>query len=149
MKKQWGTLLLVLPLLSFGQQYQGDQNDINRILENIKAFSAAYIAEDYEALANAYCEDGVILPPGADIIRGRAAIKKRWTLPEGMHVPYHRITPVEITIKEDWAYDVGYYEGSTLRPDGNEVDFKGKYLIVWKKESDDWKIYADAWNRRE
>jgi ketosteroid isomerase-like protein len=129
------------------QTYSGNQNDIDQILANIKAFSNAYMNLDYEAIANSYTEDGIILPPGGDIITGRAAIKKRWTLPEGVKIPLHKITPTEITIIGDIAHDIGYYEGRTLKKDGTEVSWKGKYLIIWKKINGDWKIYADAWNR--
>ena len=44
---------------------------------------------------------------------------------------------------------MGYYEGKTQRKDGSEISWKGKYVIVWKKEKGDWKIHLDAWNRVE
>lgn len=121
----------------FSQNYIGDKEEINKILKNIKAFSDAYTTANYDVLANAYCKEGIILPPGADIIKGREAIKKRWTLPEGVSVPYHNIIPTEISIKDDWAYDIGYYEGITIKRNGDQLNFKGKYLIVWKKEDED------------
>jgi ketosteroid isomerase-like protein len=42
---------------------------------------------------------------------------------------------------------MGYYEGKSLKQDGEEISWKGKYLIVWKKEANDWKMYMDIWNR--
>lgn len=131
---------------SFSQTFEGEKEEIKKIVQNIKSFSGYYTSGDYDALANAYCKEGVILPPGADIVKGREAIKKRWVLPDSVKVPYHKITPTEIKIIGEYAYDVGYYEGTTIRKDKSEVSFKGKYLIVWKKEDGDWKIYADAWN---
>lgn len=132
---------------SFSQTYIGDKEEIQAIQKNIKSFSEYYTSADYDALANAYCKEGVILPPGADIIKGREAIKKRWILPAGVTVSHHKSTPTEIKIINNYAYDVGYYEGITVRKDKSEVSFRGKYLIVWKKEDGDWKIYADAWNK--
>ena len=123
------------------------EEEVLKIVRNIINFSQFYTSANYEALANAYCKEGVILPPGTDIIKGREAIKKRWILPDGVQVPYHKITPTEIKIIDEYAYDVGYYEGTTVRKDKSEVSWKGKYLIVWKKEDGDWKIYADAWNK--
>ena len=125
------------------------QEEVFKVVKNIISFSKYYTSQNYDALANAYSGDGVILPPGADIIKGREAIKKRWILPEGVKVPYHKIKPIEIKIINDFAYDIGYYEGRTIRKNGSEVSWKGKYLIVWKKEDGDWKIYADAWNRTD
>lgn len=142
--------LVFAPLFTisaFAQQFEGDKDEINSILTSIEKFSEYYMNEDYKSLANAYASDAKILPPGADIIEGRAAIKKRWVLPEGVSVPHHKITPTEIKIIGDYAYDMGYYEGITRRADQSEVSWKGKYLIIWEKEEGEWKIYMDAWNR--
>lgn len=128
------------------QNYIGDQKDIKQILQNIDDFSMYYVNKDYEKLANAYTLDGKILPPGTGIIEGREAIKKRWTLPEGVDILHHKINPSEIKIIAEYAYDVGYYEGRSKRQDGEIRPFKGKYVIVWKKVAGDWKIYLDIWN---
>ncbi len=128
------------------QTFEGNKNDIEQILKNIDAFSNAFMSADYETLANSYSIDGKILPPGADIIAGREAIKKRWIQPEGVKILLHKVTPTEIKINGKYAYDIGYYEGKTKRKDGTEVYWKGKYLIVWRKDGKQWKIYADAWN---
>jgi len=138
--------LLFLSISLFAQEYSGKGEDINIILENIKNFSKAYMAADYDKLATFYSEDGKIFPPGADIIVGREAIKKRWILPKGVKVLAHKVTPEEIKIIDDYAYDYGYYEGSSNNKKGNNP-FKGKYMIVWKKMGADWKIYLDIWNR--
>ncbi len=121
--------------------------EIKQIVDLNESFSKYYVNADYESLVNMYCEDGIILPPGADLIKGREEIKKRWILPEGVTIPYHEISPVEIQIIDDYAYDLGYYEGRTLKKDNSESEWKGKYLIIWKKEDGQWKIYADAWNQ--
>lgn len=139
-------LLFGLTEWTAAQNYSGSQEDIDQILQNIERFSQAYMSEDYDALADAYTIDGKILPPGADIIEGRKAIKGRWILPEGVDVPFHKITPIEIKINGDYAYDTGYYEGKSKKLNGDVIDFKGKYVIVWKKVDDDWKIYLDIWN---
>ncbi len=142
------TFLILSPTENaFAQTFVGDQNDIKIILKNIDDFSRFYMKLDYESIVNAYTEDAVIMPPGADIISGREAIRKQWTLPIGVKIPYHKISPVEIKIVGEYAYDLGYYEGRTMQKDGNEMSWKGKYLIVWKKVNNQWKIYADAWNR--
>ena len=138
----------VLPFSANAQKYSGDQKEIDQILKNIDQFSQAYMNQDYETLAAAYTVDGKILPPGTDIIEGQKAIKERWILPEGVEILHHKISPEEINIIGDHAYDVGYYEGSSRRPDGEVSEFAGKYVIVWKKVNDEWKIYLDIWNNR-
>lgn len=151
MKKILISIILIisstLGFTTLAQNYQGDEKEIQKILTSIENFSHYYINADYENLANAYSTDAKILPPGADIIVGREAIKQRWVVPDNVKILHHRIEPNEIKINGEYAYDVGYYKGKTRRADQSEVSWKGKYLIVWKKEQSGWKIYLDAWNR--
>lgn len=124
-------------------------NDLEKeeILAKIKAFSNAYMGADYETIANAYTVDGKIFPGGTKIIEGREAIQKRWTITNGSKVLHHEIEPVEITFLGDYAYDYGYYRGKTQKKDETIVEWEGKYVIVWKKEAGEWKMYLDIWNR--
>ncbi|MBO6606110.1 nuclear transport factor 2 family protein [Psychroserpens sp.] len=140
------TCLLFLSFSVSSQSYTGDEKDIGMILSNIKDFSNSVMNSDYQAIGKAYTEDAKIFPNNRDIIAGQDAIIKYWTLPEGLKTKYHKITPEEIKIIGNEAYDYGYYEGTTLRADGTESNWKGKYVIVWKKLNDEWKIYLDIWN---
>ncbi len=140
-------LLLFLSATFFAQEYSGKGEDINKILTNIDNFSKAYVNAEYDELTSLYSKDGKIFPAGADIIEGHKAIKKRWILPKGSKILSHKVTPQEIKIIDDYAYDYGYYEGSSSNKKGTVFTFKGKYVIVWKKMDDDWRIYLDIWNK--
>ncbi|WP_103866182.1 DUF4440 domain-containing protein [Aquimarina sp. I32.4] len=101
---------------------------------------------NYEMLGKAYTENAKIFPQKGKIIEGTKGILGYWRLPEGIKTSYHKITQVEIKIVDDTAYDYGYYEGITKKTNGEENSWKGKYVIVWKKENNIWKIYLDIWN---
>jgi ketosteroid isomerase-like protein len=131
----------------YAQEYSGSGADINIILENIKEFSNAYVNADYDKLTKFYCSDGKIFPAGADIIIGHEDIKIRWILPKGESIHSHNVTPSEIKIIDNYAYDFGYYKGASTSKKGKANTFNGKYVIVWRKEGSDWKIYLDIWNR--
>lgn len=122
-------------------------SDLKIIEKNTLAFSKAYVNRDYESLVNFYTSDAKIFPNNTPIISGRDAIKKQWILPEDVKILHHKVTPSEITIDNQYAYDYGVYEGKTLTKEKKEVSWKGKYVIVWKKIDTDWKIYLDIWNR--
>ncbi len=110
-------------------------------------FSKAYMAGDYETIANSYTENGKIFPNNAPIIEGKEAIKKRWILPEGSKILHHELQPQEVNILGDYAFDYGYYQGRSINKEGKESDFNGKYVVVWKKIDTEWKMYLDIWNR--
>jgi ketosteroid isomerase-like protein len=140
-----GILIFILFPLS-AQTYLGKQKDIDQILENITKFSEYVVAADYDNIAASYTKDGKIFPNRLNIISGRADVRKYWVLPEGVRTIAHKITPVEIKVKGKEAYDYGYYEGTTRRANGEEVSWRGKYVIIWRKVGKEWKIYLDIWN---
>ncbi|MCB9041782.1 MAG: DUF4440 domain-containing protein [Lewinellaceae bacterium] len=125
------------------------ETDLGAIHQNIDAFSQSLVEQDFEAVVAAYTPDAKLFPQRGDIRRGEAAVRRYWT-PSGSQksrTVHHRIKPEEIVVQGDMAYDWGYYEGATLRGDGTEVYWEGKYVIVWKKTADgQWKIYLDSWN---
>lgn len=137
----------LLPFTASSQTYSGDQKEIDKILELVKKFSADVMASDYTAVANAYTSDAMIMPTGRDIMEGKEIIEKYWTRTDSSHISYHKITPKEIAVMGDTAYDIGRYEGTTTKANGEQVSWKGKYVIIWKKEDGEWKIYTDIWNR--
>ena len=57
-------LLLILALIQVDEPYQ--------------RFSAAYATLDADRVAQMYTEDALMLPPGGDILQGRAAIRARY-----------------------------------------------------------------------
>ncbi|MGB0864534.1 MAG: YybH family protein [Saprospiraceae bacterium] len=119
------------------------------ILENVKAFSENVMAGDAQAVAAAYTTDGKLFPNGLDILEGTETITKYWMPNKDYQITHHLITPSEIKILGDEAYDYGYYEGETLKlEDNTKSTWRGKYVIVWKKIDGDWKIYLDIWNKR-
>lgn len=140
-------LFLFFSFHLFAQEYSGNGEDITIILSNTKEFSKAYVDGDFEKLTSFYSNDAKILPPGTGIIEGKEAILKQWILPKGVNVVYHNVIPREIKVLEDTAYDFGIYEGSSIGKDGNRSLWRGKYVIIWKKTGNDWKIYLDIWNR--
>lgn len=122
------------------------KSDLDKIYNNIKAFSQAYMSSDADALTNMYTNDGKIFPNNRNILSGPSDLKTYWTVPKGVKILHHKVSPTAIKIVDDTAYDYGYYEGKTLTVDKKEISWKGKYLIVWKKINGDWKIYLDIWN---
>lgn len=141
------SLICLLPTLNYSQELVGDAFEMKKILANIGQFSKSVMASDYPGIGQAYTEDAKIFPSNLDIIAGREAITKYWVQPDGSSIKHHKITPEEIKITGDEAYDYGYYEGISVNSEGVESSWKGKYVIIWRKVDDQWKIYLDIWNR--
>jgi ketosteroid isomerase-like protein len=121
-------------------------SDLETIKHKISSFSKAYMDGDIAALVDMYTIDGKIFPNNRKILVGKEALLSYWTLADGVKILHHKVIPTDIIIEGDTAYDYGYYEGKTLTNDGNEVTWQGKYVIIWKKVNNEWKIDLDIWN---
>jgi ketosteroid isomerase-like protein len=144
---------LFIPIFLFitfqvnSQTFIGKQKHINQILENTRNFSEFVMSSDYDGIAKSYTKDAKIFPNNTKILTGTDSIISYWTLPAGVEVSFHKITQSEIRVNGNEAYDYGYYEGKTKQADGKESSWKGKYVIVWRRENGEWKMHLDIWNK--
>lgn len=111
-------------------------------------FSAAYVRGDADAMAALYTPDAVIFPDDSEMIGGRDAIRAFWALAPGERITSHRATPTEIRIEGNHAYDYGVYEISGERNGKAWGPSRGKYVIVWRRAPDGWRMHLDMWNSR-
>lgn len=131
------------------QQSADEKKNIEALAQISTQFSAAYMKGDADKMVSLYTDDAVIFPGNSDLIRGKEAIRKYWTLAPGRTITHHKITASEIKITGDFAYDYGYFEISGVNNGQVWGPNYGKYLIVWKRGSDGaWKMHLDMWNSR-
>jgi uncharacterized protein (TIGR02246 family) len=109
-----------------------------------KKFIQAFNKGDFAGVASLYAEDGTALPPGAAMVRGREAIGSMWkSAAEQVSDP--KLTTVDVkSLGPSAAREIGIYSLKTKGPDPKEVT--GKYVVVWAKIGNDWKLATDIWN---
>ena len=57
------------------------------------------------------------------------------------------VTSFDLNTKEIFeGNDVVTEVGTYTMGDGKKFNDKGKYIVVWKKDGDKWKLYRDIWN---
>ena len=107
-------------------------------------FAAAFNAGDFAAVASHYTEDAVLLPPGAEMMKGRSAIQTFWkAAAEG--VSDLKLTATDVKpLGTDAAREIGLF---TLKIKGQQSqEVAGKYVVVWQKVGSEWKLATDIWN---
>jgi uncharacterized protein (TIGR02246 family) len=107
------------------------------------AFEAAFPNQDSVGLAALYTTDGVLLPPGMAEMKGTEAIQQFWQGAMQMGVGKAKLTTVEAEEYGDTAIEQGQFVLSGA--DGSELDH-GKYIVVWKRQGDQWYLQRDIWN---
>jgi uncharacterized protein (TIGR02246 family) len=135
-------VLVSVPVL--GAQTAGaDSAAIHRLS---RQFSAAYVRGDAAAMADLYTADGVIFPERSKWISGREAITRYWTPGPGRRVTRHVVTPTRIVIDGEHAYDYGTFEIAGERDGATWGPFRGKYVVVWRRDKGTWRMQLDIWN---
>ncbi len=125
---------------------QTARSDTAAISEAGRRFSAAYMRGDAEAMTALYTTDAVIFPERSDAISGLDAIRKYWMLGADNRVTRHVLTPTRVTVDGAHAYDYGTFEIAGERKGKAWGPFRGKYLVVWRREPTGWKMQLDMWN---
>jgi len=99
---------------------------------------------DFEGISKLYAEDAMAFPPGAPMVKGRAAIAKMW---KGMaeQAANPRLAILDIKrLSPNAAREIGTFILTTKGPSTKEIS--GKYLVLWERTMHGWKLSADIWN---
>jgi uncharacterized protein (TIGR02246 family) len=112
-----------------------------------REWSNAEAAKNLEKCVSFYAEDGERFPTGSPLIAGAAALRKEWEKYLAAPGSFNWTTSkVEVARSGDLAYETGAFVLKT--PDKNQQTktINGKYVLVWKKLADKWKVVADIDN---
>ncbi len=99
---------------------------------------------DFAGVASLYTDDAAAFPPGAGIVRGKDAIGAMWKgLAEQVSDP--KVTTLEVkSLGPTAAREIGTVSLKTKGAAPQEII--GKYVVIWEKVGNDWKLAADIWN---
>ena len=120
--------------------------------ESYERFSAAYATLDAERVIQLYTEDALMLPPGGEILRGRAAIRGRYAKGfdadrERGHTRRITFELVDRVVAGEWRSDYGYYTIIMRSPEGHEERSRGKFAKLWRRDRDGvWRIRSDSYS---
>jgi uncharacterized protein (TIGR02246 family) len=107
-------------------------------------WATAFNKGDSHALAELYTEDAYVLPAGGEMVHGRQAIQGFWDnamkqLGDG------KLTTVDVQpLGSEAAREIGTFSFKTKGNAPEEVN--GKYVVVWRKMNNQWKLATDIWN---
>ena len=108
-----------------------------------RAFIAAFLRGDANAVAELYTEDAQVIAPGAPVAGGRAAIAAFWKKAIDSGVKDVRLETADVESSGDLASETGTVH--LVGKDGAVT--KDRYVVVWKRTKGGWKLLRDIWNR--
>jgi uncharacterized protein (TIGR02246 family) len=106
-------------------------------------FSAAAAAGNAAGMAALYATDGQLMAPGSEPLRGTEAIRKFWEGALASGIGAVQLKTLEVFEQGAIATEVGAYE---LKDRGGKVLDHGKYIVVWRREGEKWKLLRDMFS---
>ena len=107
-----------------------------------RAFVAAFLRGDARAISLLYAEDAKVIAPGAPVAAGRAAIAAAWQASIDSGIRDVSLHTAEVETSGDLASETGNVR--LVAKDGKVSE--GRYVVVWKRVGNEWKMLRDIWN---
>ncbi len=108
-----------------------------------QAFMASFAKGDAAGIAALYTDDGRVLPPNSDVLTGRDAVQAFWQMIIGMGLKSAKLETADLDVLGDTAIEQGRYE---LGDGAGNIADQGKFIVVWKREGEEWRLRWDIWN---
>jgi len=117
------------------------------IAEAARRFEQAFNRGDAAAVAALYTQDAALLPPGAEMAIGRQAVQTFW---QGAYEAGARnlsLRPLGFEAYSDAAgREIGRFALDAPGQGGGTARVEGKYVLIWKKTAEGWRVDTDIWN---
>ena len=139
----WAVGTAVLLLAGPGAAHAQEAGVRAAIESGNKTFVAAVAKGDAATLGSIYTAEAEAFPPGADAVKGRAAIETLWKSVMDTGVAAAELVTTEVDSQGNLAYEVGTY---VMKNKAGVVADRGKYCVVWKKVAGKWMLHRDIWN---
>lgn len=142
-------MLLLCSLLVAGPTLAQDDSATRELILTDQAWSAAAAeGQDVEKVVAFWADDGVIVPAGAPVVSGKAAIRafvsQSFATP-GFHISWKTLD-AEVSADGTLGYTTAESTMTAPGPDGRLVTATARGIAVWRHGPDGWKCVYDAWN---
>jgi ketosteroid isomerase-like protein len=119
------------------------QTNTSPILKFMADQLAVLLSKDTAKYAATFAENGIVLPQGRPMAKGRAAIQKLGEQELQQDGPINTESPI---VDSGMSGDLGYavYTGSTTNKAGTKMSFHG--VTVVRRINGEWKAIVDAYS---
>ncbi len=112
-------------------------------------FDAAVNSGDLERFLRLYAEDAVRLPPGTDVLQGKAAISSAMKQFFDQYDAAHQLVVLDARVSGNLAISRGRWESTdTPKGGGDPLRGTGAWTSIRERQADgSWKTVLEIWNR--
>jgi len=149
MKKLLVVVICILFSHSFSFAQETDANVKSKISEYGDRYEQAMMNNDVNAILELHADNAIVLPSYEGIQKGKEQLRTLWQkdIESGNKVTNFEITTTDIQQEGNVIIEIGTYNVAIDMKDSDQpFNDTGKYLTIWEKQGNDWKIAYDIWN---
>ena len=115
--------------------------NVNRMFED------AVRAQDPDRIASLYTRNAIALPPDGPVVCGQDGVRQLWTsVIKDMGLRDVALKTIDLEVQDDSACEVGQATLTLDPPGGQRATVNVKYVVVWQRFGDQWRLHRDIWN---
>jgi ketosteroid isomerase-like protein len=147
--KNWLLTLTIFYILSYGSQHALAQNaDVGKVKAALNSvntnYGQAFVKGDSSLFLNSYTTDACLLPANSPAICGTQGQLFFFKFAYRSGVRNIIFTTLDVYgLTDQYVTEQGNYE---MFGANNSTLGKGKYLVLWKKTTEGWKMFRDIFN---
>ena len=135
-------------LNSCNNQLDSDFLTVKTAIDNQnRAYADFYNNKQVQKLVELHTINATVMPPNSKMVKGREEIMKKLNNDVQIGEQDIKFETLELIVANDLAYETGLYNLNVKPKKGEPFNDKGKYIVIWKKDSDgQWLMEIDIWN---
>jgi ketosteroid isomerase-like protein len=112
----------------------------------IQDWALACNNKQLDDLVDLYASDALVLRPNIPAVRGAAAIREYFFAALDSGLGEVELEPMRVEVFGDLAYEAGRCKMLIPVAVSKRREERGKYLVIFARQSGDWKAIADCWS---
>ena len=106
-------------------------------------FLDAFNNGNAKGVAMNYVDEAKLLPPNSDAVQGIENIEAFWQGAMNMGIKTAKLETLQAEGYGNTAIEEGRYK---LYLENGQMADHGKYIVIWRKTDEGWKLDLDIWN---
>ena len=119
------------------------ENVKDAIIQSNEKFLEEFNNGNAKGVALKYSKEAKLFPPNSDVVQGLENIEAFWQGAINMGIKSAKLETVKAEGFENTAIEEGRYK---LFLENGQMADHGKYIVIWKKTDEGWKLDQDIWN---
>ena len=142
---RWMAALMVLSLpacANRGGSAAASTADSAAVMSAVERYRYAWMRDDTAAALRYLSDDIRILIPGVADVNGKEAARKLFVDEMATYrIPSLTLTQQDVIVSGNHVITVGIWEETLIpRKAGAAIHAKGRFMTIWRKEGDEWRI---------